>query len=92
MFLLVAVAYKTQSIFSPTHMQLWSTISGDSLKQRGKMRLTLLSLALATLLVASSAYVPAGRPYRKAGIAQFPAHTAQFQAERPHYGEQDIAQ
>ena len=28
------------------------------------MHLTLLALALATLLVASSAYVPAGRPYR----------------------------
>ena len=44
------------------------------------MHQTLLALALAILLVASSAYVqPAGRPM------------ARFQAERPNYGGQDIA-
>ena len=54
------------------------------------MRLTLLALALATLLVASSAYVqPAGRPNPQPYYPQ--PNMARFQAERPNDG-QDIAQ
>ena len=55
------------------------------------MRLTLLALALATLLVVSSAYVqPAGRPNPQPYYPQ--PNMARFQAERPNYGGQDIAQ
>ena len=55
------------------------------------MRLTLLVLALATLLVASSAYIqPAGRPNPQPYYPQ--PNVARFQAERPNYGGPDIAQ
>ena len=99
MFLLVVIAYKTCSIFSPTHIQKAATsvnhtalpIRETYLRQRGKMHLTLLALALVTLLVASSAYVqPAGRLNPRPYYPQ--PNMARFQAEQPNYGGQDIAQ